>query len=220
MPAKKWLNIQLIYAALWRKAFLNSLWEWVSLESKDKKNYHYSLRCVFDIAWSVKTQLFILAAVSAGGALQTTQQLFAMHHFRSKSWGLLWVAVRLIMMHLWAEIRNALSSHVFIRNHTSAIRHYIKYLMKDTIAHKYVNWERTSEWMNEKKLSSTAAWHTWLTKELIWSPGLGLITALISKLLRAVSHPAATTNGTQHHQTGWPGREQIKWDLIDGSLTS
>lgn len=74
-----------------------------------------------------------------------------------------------------------------------------------------------SEWRNS---SSTAVWHTWLTKELIWRPGLGLITALISMSLRGASHPPAAATGTRHRQTGWPGREQIKWDLIDGSLTS
>lgn len=52
-----------------------------------------------------------------------------------------------------------------------------------------------------------------------WSPGLGLITAIIRESLRATPRPAAIANGAQLRQLGQRGRE-IKWALIDGSLTS
>lgn len=69
--------------------------------------------------------------------------------------------------------------------------------------------------MNEGNLSSTTVWHTWLTKELIWSPELGLITGLISKSLRATSQPTIPANGAQYRQAG-EGTDQMRsnwWQL-------
>lgn len=69
--------------------------------------------------------------------------------------------------------------------------------------------------MNERNLSSTTVWHTWLTKELIWSPELGLIAGLISKSLRATSQPTIPANGAQYRQAG-EGTDQMRsnwWQL-------
>lgn len=56
-------DVQLMLVPLW-----SAVESKCHLKARTKKN-HYSLRCVFDIAQSVKTQLFTLAAVSAGTEL-------------------------------------------------------------------------------------------------------------------------------------------------------
>lgn len=205
-----------------KKHLLSSLGEkWKSLESKDEK-----IKTVWDLCLTLhsrhtNTQLFIFATVWAGTVLQTIL-LFGCEASFPQQISVLRVLVNLTVMHLWSSLRiktHPLSSPYFIRSHTSAIRHNIKYVTEDTIAHEYVNWERASEWIRKFHLPLLSGTPGSL-RSSFRSPGLGLITALISKLPRVASHPATTADGTQRRQTGWPGREQIKWDLIDGSLTS
>lgn len=125
-----------------------------------------------------------------------------MHHFQNKSWGLLWVFVVMVHLLLVIKDKSPLSSYCFIRNQASAIRFDFNYVMKDTISHKYVNWEKASKWMNEEKirpplLSGTPG----SLRSSFWSPGLGLITALISKLLRAAPHPTGAILTHPHPPT-------------------